>query len=549
MLQKKIISLLPVLFVIVICLPILFPFFHSGYFPTHDGEWAVVRLGDMFRLLRDYQFPARFSGNLNFGYGYPLFNFAYPFPYYLGVLLHFFHIGFITSIKIIFASTVFISAIGMYFASSMVWKSKIAGILSSVLYVYLPYRLVDLYVRGSIGESVALALFPWILFFLFRLLQKPRLGINSAFIAVLYSLLIMAHNIMAVEFSIFLGVLVLYLLVTRQYKILKQVIYSLLLGILLSGFFMIPALFEKSLITLSKIPIADRSLYFVSLSQLIFPSWGYGTPTESSPFTYQIGWPHLVLFLTAGGLFLSQWKKTHTSLQKEFFIILLITFVIMVVLLFSFTENIWRYTLLLHEINYPWTLLAPLGLVISFSVGFITQKKNIFKYFGIFLAIAAIIQFAQYAKPSKYIYPTDQYYLTNEATTTSSDELMPLWVKQKAVSRFRTKVEVIQGSSSITDLVYNSKLASFTTNTSAPTTIAVNTIYYPGWQIKVDSNQVPISYNNSRGIMMINLSPGMHVVRATFTETLLRLFADFISVVGLILVIYLFIKDTFYFKK
>ena len=84
---------------IFICIPVILPYFHSGYFPSHDGEWAVVRAGEMFREIRDHQFPPRYSGVLNFGYGYPLFNFAYPFPYYVSTLFHFLKLGFTDSIK------------------------------------------------------------------------------------------------------------------------------------------------------------------------------------------------------------------------------------------------------------------------------------------------------------------------------------------------------------------------------------------------------------------------------------------------------------------
>src|SRR5437868_3540157 len=123
-----------IFFSIVISIPLIAPYFHSGYFPTHDGEWAVVRLSEMFREVRDLQIPPRFSENLNFGYGYPLFNFAYPFPYYLALIIHLLGFGFINSIKIIFASSIPLSAFFMFYASRNIWKNDFAGIVSSVLY-------------------------------------------------------------------------------------------------------------------------------------------------------------------------------------------------------------------------------------------------------------------------------------------------------------------------------------------------------------------------------------------------------------------------------
>ena len=98
--MKKVLAIL--FFSLCISIPVILPYFQAGYFPTHDGEWAVVRLADMFRTIRDLQIPARYSGELNFGYGYPLFNFAYPMPYYLGILMYMLGAGFVDTIKILF---------------------------------------------------------------------------------------------------------------------------------------------------------------------------------------------------------------------------------------------------------------------------------------------------------------------------------------------------------------------------------------------------------------------------------------------------------------
>src|SRR3989344_4874161 len=127
--------------VFVISLPIVFPYLKPGYFPTHDGEWAVVRLSDMFRELRDFQIPPRYSGDLNFGYGYPLFNFVYPLPYYLGLVIHFFGLGFVDSIKSLFFLSVPLSAFFMFLASRKVWQNTQAGLISATLYAYFPYRI------------------------------------------------------------------------------------------------------------------------------------------------------------------------------------------------------------------------------------------------------------------------------------------------------------------------------------------------------------------------------------------------------------------------
>lgn len=158
----------------LVSLPVVVPYIREGYFPTHDGEWAVVRLADMYRTVRDLQIPARYSGFLNAGYGYPLFNFAYPFPYYLGLLPLALNMGFVGSIKFLFAISMPMSAFFMYLFSEKLWKSSVAGAISAVVYVYAPYRMIDLFVRGSIGESLSFVLFPLLFYLALVMVEKKK---------------------------------------------------------------------------------------------------------------------------------------------------------------------------------------------------------------------------------------------------------------------------------------------------------------------------------------------------------------------------------------
>jgi len=511
----------------IVVLLALLPYFHTGFFPTHDGEWAVVRLTDMFRLLKDGQIPPRFSGNLNFGYGYPLFNFAYPFPYYLGVLIHSLGVGFVSTIKIIFAGSVVVSAIGMFLLSKSFWKSTLAGLISSILYVYLPYHFVDLYVRGSIGESIAFALFPLILYCLFKLTQRSSLGIWFVSMSVSYGVLILSHNIMAILFTPIIIMFVMYIWILHGKKTIVSVVAALLSGLLLSLFFWLPALLEKQYILLSVTPIADRSLYFVTLAQLIFPSWGYGTPTESGAFTYHLGFPHLVAFVVSVLLvLLSKKLDKHT---KSTSIMLMTGVCLFVLLLFSFTAPLWNALPFLSEINYPWTMLAPIGFLMCFLAGFLTIAKWS-RYIGIGLAILAIVMFLPYAKPSRYIDKGDMFYLTNDATTTSSNELMPLWVTVHPKNRVDEKVQIVKGVGKVTDVVSSSNQFSFHVVLVSDSTVRVNTIYYPGWKIFANNIDQKITYSNPSGTMEFALDSGTYTIAGKLTETPVRLLSNSISV-------------------
>lgn len=528
MLRKLLKPIIIYIALIALSLPLILPYFHSGYFPTHDGLWAVVRLGDMFRELKDLQFPARYSGNLNFGYGYPLFNFAYPFPYYFGILFHFVGLSFINTMKLLFALTVPLSAVGMYAASCKLWGKKEAGIVSALLYVYLPYRMVDLYVRGSIGESISFAIFPLLILSVLHIVEKPTSKRWMVIGGVLLATLVTSHNIMA---TLFTPTLIAFGLVMgwKKKKVFLTLLQSLILGVFLSAFFWLPALAEKHLILLAKIPIANRDLYYVSLKQLVLPSWNYGVPDAANGFTYQIGLPLVIIVLfIVGYLFYQKTKKSSALHHSYAAITLSIAILIMVGMLFPFSKVIWEHTPLLKEINYPWTFLGPLGFVITLLSGYVmTIQSNIVRWIAIVAVIAEILLVIPYAKPEKYVYFDDNYFLTNDATTTSSTEYIPLWVKKWPIERPEPKVTVTQGT--VQNITANSKRVQFVVASNKPTTVTINTIYYPGWIVKVDNVFTPIQYQNPKGVMQVAVDKGSHTVVAKFGETPLRAAADAVS--------------------
>lgn len=536
-----------ILFLVATSIPAITPYFHEGYFPTHDGEWAMVRLGDMFRELRDYQFPARFSGNLNFGYGYPLFNFAYPFPYYLGTVIYFFTHSFVESIKFLFAISVPLSAIGMYFASRSLWNNTLAGIISSICYIYFPYRFVDLYVRGSLGESLAFVLFPVLFFFVIKINQTGR-TVWIVFGAITYASLILTHNIMAVLFSLFLLLFFLGSFLIKQLQHIFFIGVTFLLGLGLATFFWLPALIEKQYILLSKIPIADRDLYFVSISQFILPQWGYGVPTDAGGFSYQLGVAQLLIMLFVSLLLVFIWKKKQGIVKEKQikigFVIVCIFF-FFTFLMFKESKVLWNLPLL-SEINYPWTLLALLGFMVSLLAGFLTLYSKYTKYMAIVLTFLAFVLCLPYTKPEYYVNRGDAFYLTNDATTTSSKELMPLWVKQMPLQRSDKKVEIVKGKGEISDITFNSTRIMFTSILEEESVIRINTIYYPGWTVIGESN---LRYDNPKGVMEIQQKKGVHTTVLRFQETPLRIVSNSMSILTFLAVLFLGIITLPFFQE
>src|SRR3989338_9976126 len=69
-----------------------------GYYPMHDDLQPMMQLV-MDKCFRDGQIPCRWSEDLGFGFGYPLFNFYPPLPYYIGQIFHWSGLSYLDTVK------------------------------------------------------------------------------------------------------------------------------------------------------------------------------------------------------------------------------------------------------------------------------------------------------------------------------------------------------------------------------------------------------------------------------------------------------------------
>ena len=127
-------------------------------------------------------------------------------------------------------------------------RSRTAALVAAIAYIYAPYLITNVYIRGAIAEVAAQALLPWILWATRRLItaQRPQLYILP--LAFILAALAISHNITLLLFPPFL---ILYILLVwwshdRQTQRLLWVAGALLLAMALSVFFWLPLLGERS---------------------------------------------------------------------------------------------------------------------------------------------------------------------------------------------------------------------------------------------------------------------------------------------------------------
>jgi len=538
-------NILPLILLLIITLPAIFSLFHPGFFPSDDGEWMVIRLTDFHRSFVSGQIPVRWAARLNYSYGYPVFNFLYPLSLYIGEFFHLLGFNFVDSIKLVFIFSFFLSGIFMYLFVNKLW-GNLAGLVSAVLYIYSPYRFLDVYVRGSIGESLAFVFFPLIFLSLFHLKQK---GLSFRYLplgAIALAGLIMSHNIMAM---LFLPIALVYAFLSifqGGSKFFALYALFFILGLGLSCFFWLPALYDKKFIILDQVTVANYWEHFPSLKQVIIPSWGYGPSVVGvqDQSSYQIGLIHLLVVVSSVYFLIKFWKRNkYEKVQILFF---LLVFIATFFLMLPVSLPIWKISPFLWRTQFPWRLLAITTFASAILGGGLVnmiENKNKVMLSYLIIVLAIILNW-RYAKPQFFINRPESFYLTNEATTTVKDEYMPVWVKEKPTSRPAQKIEIISGKGRIENLTYNSKEISFTVVAEEEVRVQINTIYFPGWYLKVDNQPLTrFEINDPKGVMNFVVPAGNHQVLAYFGETEPRALADLISLGSLIITGTLLVKS------
>lgn len=539
-----------ILVILLLVIPAAIPLLKGGFFYFSD-EPHIANLYQMIRAIGSGQFPPRMAPDMSYGYGHPLFNFYYVLPFYLGSIVFGLTKSLISSYKIITLITIPLSSVAMYYWLKQ-HTSKFLSVAGAILYVYTPYRAVDLYIRGSLGENYAFIFFPLTALFVYKSINKkdPKyiglLGISVA-------ALILSHNLSPLIFLPWLGLYALTLAWKKGIKNIRKPIYGILLGLGGSSYWWLPALIDKGL-------LANQAVFayidhFPFIKQLIIPYWGYGSsvwgPTDE--LSFQIGVVNLVLVLFAGIWFLRRKTKKNTSVA-----LLIICYFFSAVFLMNIRSNfLWKSFFLADYIQFPWRLLMITTFLSSSLVIVFNKKKPSSKILAVSIVVLSMLLTLNYFKPSEYYYPDDDYFLkrffanrtiegerdniSDQYKNYSEDYLLlPQTVGERPSSFPDEKIvssdaEVVS-IKEISAVNYESEIV-----TDTNSHVTVNFYYFPGWQLKVDEEIVSAEILKPFGNMSVEIPPGTHTLSVEWIETPLRKAANAISILSAIIIIMFFV--------
>lgn len=531
---------------------IVWPIFMPGYFSHHD-DLQVMRIFEMRKCIEDLQIPCRWVPDMGYENGFPLFNFYGPFPYYIGALASYF-MGYLNAAKLLFLIPLIMGSVAMFFLAREI-AGEIAGFTSGILYMFAPYRALDIYVRGDIAESFALFLV--ILFFYFGL-KFVRNKSKKYFILAIFSVaaFFTTHNIMVMLFSPVFMLFFLYAFFLEDKKNTKLLFLGVLLGLGLATFFLVPAFFEKELVQIDSLTRFDLDFRanFVTVYQLFLDRfWGYGASVLGSQDTisFQIGWPQwwivcisLVLFiLNKAGIFKGEEK---ISFRNTFFFVGLIgIFVFSIFMTHNKSAFVWEAIGILRFVQFPWRFLGltifSIGLINAFAFKFINLKLQMF--LALVVIILTIFLNAYFFQPQVfYTNMTDQKKLSGQEWDKQTRAALLDYLPKTALEPgypAKPLPEVIKGKAYINNFLKKSNKWSFNASVKTDALIELPVFYFPEWVVYSENKKIDYNHNNTHGRIQFNLLKGEYKLVGKFTDTPVRLISNIISLISILLFLFL----------
>lgn len=505
-----------------------------GSYESGDLSINTIKTIALFRSLREGVFLPWWAGDLNATYGYPLFLFTYPLPYYLAVTFHLVGFGYLLSMKLLLMSSFIVSGLTMYWFVKT-YFGKVAGFIAGIFYLYTPYHLIDMHFRVDIGECVAFIFMPLIFLFATQVIEKKRMSVFL--LALSICLLILSHQAISL---IFIPISALYavLLVqkNKSYSSFLPLIIAFTMGILLSSFYVVPLLIESK----NTYQFLFAKVSFPQVFEFLYAPWIYGFLFQGNKgeLSFLIGYAQIIVVFI--GVFFLLQKKLQ-GLGKLLLIFSLLTFFVLFFMMQKFSEPIWYSIPLIRNFQFSWRLLALVSFFLSVIAGVCSTKITNKKILILLVFIAICSTILNWGNRRSISTITDSSLIAQLPLSSHNGEglgpAMPKWVNRYDPFMSvlpRAHLEVLKGKGTIIPLAHRSTYHSYLVKLVTDATLKENTLYFPGWQILANKTQVPFAYQNKLypGIMLFSLSKGKYLIEATYEPPLIKTIGVLLSLIS-----------------
>lgn len=571
--------------------PLLTP---AYFFKAHDARHSVFFLVEFDQTFRDGFLWPRWSPDFAFGYGYPLFNLYAPLAFYAAEILHLLGWGFTGAIKTMYGLATVGAGLGMYGFGRRLFGRR-AGLLAAVVYMYVPFHLVEIFVRSAYAEFVALAIIPLLFWAFTELIAAPTVR-RMALAGLAYGTLALTHHTSFFTLSPFLAVYLLYLILAKAARqkpatalyarsFWSHALYALAaaaLGLALAAIYLIPVIAETRFIKVEQWTSGSYNYlqHFVYFSQLFSPEWGYGYAGAGllDNFSFQLG----IVAVTLTG-FASVSIITRRFAHRGTALFFLSSTLVIILLMSPLAESVWRIIPIATLVQFPWRLLGMAALTMSIVAGSLlaapaltmndepmnneqiqpaaskvlpltSQIHNLKFPSAIYLLCLVVIlgsfaytlpqytEIPEWAETPLAVIRWDRASIVDRVGMVSVTEEQPQsspMEEQYLDGEPLTVAGIIAGQGTVETLRHGGASDRVRVVANGPVTVQFYTYDYPGWRVTLDGNPVGHRHEPPYGLITVDVLAGEHTLLLRMGRTPARTVGAIISGLAVLAIVIL----------
>lgn len=513
---KKLINLkyFPIIIIALFAVLSIFPQLFGKYHSGSDIGFHLASIKTFADYLPFSIFYKVFP-DMSYDFGFGMGIFYPPFPHIIGAIIYkfisIFGFGLLVSNMILCFLTFFFIGLSMYVLANKVFKNKEKSLIASLFYMTYNYVYVDIIMRDAINEAFVFIFIPLIFLGVWYLLKENNKKMFYATFITGYIGLMYSHLVMAVWFTIFFVVFLLFFVkdVFKKENFISFVIASLIILVFTSTFY-VPMIQHKlfgNYVAFAE----DRTMTMNNLwympPQGFFTYYAYADPCSSG--LIYANFNYLVTIFLILGLYRLFTKKIPLERRK----FMMATFVFgILALLFNTFVRIWLYVPdILLSIQFIWRLATFVGFAFCFFAAEgldlfleLFKKKYVKVALGIIIVFLAIFTKQNLDKTVAddiNIRPRLNYYVgVREHYPVNAHKNTKYYEKRSH------DVLVAKGKADIKILSNKTPSMKFkVTNLEKEATLELPRFYYLGYRI-TDSKGNIIKYNEDKyGFITINV--------------------------------------------
>ena len=533
--RRSIGALIILLAAIVVVLPIFIQGFPKGSDIGFHFRWNYYFAEE---LRQGNLYPRWLSGG-NRGYGSPVTLYYPPLQFYVTAAIDFLVHDTLRAITLACLLATALCGLTMYLFSRTI-LSRTLSLAASVLYMWAPYHLVDLYRGNSLSQYWSAVWIPLVLWTVQRIVVRSEWR-AVAYLALSYGLLCLTHVQLAFATTLIIPIYVVAL--SRNTRNMIRVGTGLMIGLGISAVFMCSVLFERQYVTLDEglKHKYHECFLFEHLGQLRSINLLSRADYEGlEGFLVEIDLATVGLTLLWALSSVILWNARKDSGPKRGALLVAIWSVAASSLFMTTRAStpIWRLIPQLEYMQCPdrWLVVSVCGtcLLVAAAAYAVIRSHNHRILKGALLTVAVTLNLVIGAHITTQRTANPER-LWNRVSQ-SKEPLMhtPIWWDREWQDEFeQSSVVVRSGDLAITAVNDTGLRQTFNLTSGTESVVKFRTLYFPGWIARLDGNLVPIA-PCEEGHIQLSIPPGEHTLTLSFEDTGPRTAGKIISALSLI---------------